>query len=148
MGNIGEKCGCVESHNERDKALELRDGRPSGHAIGMYAHAETVHGCGGELGEVDKGLWKEVDEIFEKYNTNRDGRLSAKEARPYIRKWATGDLGYEPGDEMLTNFFLEIDQNQDNFVDASTAAAAPAARSLQAGPLPPACRSSAAAGSR
>ena len=61
--------------------------------------------------EADKRLWKEVEEIFERYNTNRDGRLSVKEARPYIKKWATVDLGYEPGDEMLMNFFHEIDQD-------------------------------------
>ena len=61
------------------------------------------------MNEKNNDMRKQVKEIFARYDSDKDGKLTFKEAKPYIKQWAMKDLGYEPDDNMLMNFFNEID---------------------------------------
>ena len=60
-------------------------------------------------------LWEEVEQAFQKYDLDWDGRLSAVEAQEYIKMWAEKRMEKEDAKEVAT--FDDIDKNKDGYID-------------------------------
>ena len=85
-GNAGNACcGCFPTNDK--PCYELRDGIRVNSSIDFYELQTT------EPSESDMKLQKEVEKIFDKYDVQKIGKLSAKDLKPYIKSVATHDLG-------------------------------------------------------
>ena len=82
---------------------------PNFHAGELTEMSQTP--CETEFSADDK-LWNSVDYIFTQQGSKRNGMISVAQAREVIRKLFVAELGFEPGEGMLMNFFDDIKDNQ------------------------------------
>ena len=67
------------------------------------------------MDETEVALWNLVDVTFSEYPTTND-MISLESGKDVIRQWFIQQLGYEPGQGALMNFFDNFDPKQGNFI--------------------------------